>query len=180
MSHEIEILLVEDSVEDAELTIRALRHNNIVNEIRVVEDGAEALDFLFCRGMYKDRSFAHPPKLVLLDLKLPRVGGMDVLRAIRADDRTRVIPVVVLTSSKEEKDLIDGYMLGVNAYAQKPVNFENFSETVRQIGMFWILVNQAPPPGAFAPSTTPGASTNLARGPVVISRVTGRMHNGNE
>lgn len=149
MSHEVEILLVEDSPEDAELTIRALRRNKIANEIKVAEDGAEALDFLFCRGAFKDRTPSHLPKLVLLDLKLPKVSGMEVLRAIRGDERTKAIPVVVLTSSKEERDLIDGYKLGVNAYAQKPVDFEQFSETVRQIGMFWMLINQAPPLGAF-------------------------------
>jgi two-component system, response regulator len=152
MSHEVEILLVEDSPEDAELTIRALRRNQLANDIKVMEDGAEALDFLFCRGAYKDRTFLHPPRLVLLDLKLPRVSGMEVLRAIRADERTKAIPVVVLTSSKEERDLLAGSKLGVNAYAQKPVDFEQFSETVRQIGMFWMLVNQAPPPGAFVAS----------------------------
>jgi two-component system response regulator len=150
MSHEVEILLVEDSAEDAESTIRALRLSKIANEIRVAEDGAEALDFLFCRGPYKDRTFVHPPRLVLLDLKRPKVSGMEVLRAIRADERTKAIPIVVLTSSKEERDLIDGYKLGVNAYAQKPVDFEQFAETVRQIGMFWMLVNQVPPPAAFA------------------------------
>jgi CheY-like chemotaxis protein len=157
MSHEVEILLVEDSPEDAELTIRALRRNKIANDIQVVEDGAEALDFLFCRGTHHDRTFPHPPKLVLLDLKLPKIGGLDVLRAMRADERTKAIPVVVLTSSKEEKDLIDGYKLGVNAYAQKPVDFEQFSETVRQIGMFWMLINQPPPPGAFATGKAQGA-----------------------
>jgi two-component system response regulator len=153
MSHEVEILLVEDSAEDAELTVRALRRNKIANLIQVAEDGAEALDFLFCRGSHKDRTFIHPPRLVLLDLKLPKVSGMEVLRAIRADERTKAIPVVVLTSSKEERDLIDGYNLGVNAYAQKPVDFKQFNETVRTIGMFWMLVNQAPPTGAFATST---------------------------
>ncbi len=157
MSHEVEILLVEDSPEDAELTIRALRRYKIANEIQVAEDGAEALDFLFCRGSFKDRTPSHYPKLVLLDLKLPKVSGMEVLRAIRADKRTKAIPVVVLTSSKEERDLIDGYQLGVNAYAQKPVDFEQFSETVRQIGMFWMLINQPPPPGAFAASRANGA-----------------------
>jgi two-component system response regulator len=136
MSHEVEILLVEDSPEDAELTIRALRRYKIANEIQVAEDGAEALDFLFCRGAFKDRLPSQVPRLVLLDLKLPKVSGMEVLRAIRGDERTKAIPVVVLTSSKEERDLIDGYKLGVNAYAQKPVDFEQFSETVRQIGMF--------------------------------------------
>ena len=153
MSNEVEILLVEDSPEDAELTIRSLRRNKIANVIQVAEDGAEALDFLFCRDSHKDRTFVNPPKLVLLDLKLPKVGGMEVLRAIRADERTKAIPVVVLTSSKEERDLIEGYKLGVNAYAQKPVDFDQFNETVRQIGMFWMLVNQAPPPEAFVAST---------------------------
>jgi two-component system, response regulator len=152
MSHDVEILLVEDSPEDAELTIRALRRNKLANEIHVAEDGAEALDFLFCRGAHADREFSHAPRLVLLDLKLPKVSGLEVLRALRADERTRAIPVVILTSSKEERDLIDGYKLGVNAYAQKPVDFEQFSETVRQIGMFWMLINQAPPPGAFVAS----------------------------
>jgi two-component system response regulator len=157
MSHEVEILLVEDSAEDAELTIRELRRHKIANEIRVAEDGAEALDFLFCRGSHKDRTFVYPPKLVLLDLKLPKVSGLEVLRAIRADARTKPIPVVVLTSSKEERDLIEGYRLGVNAYAQKPVDFGQFSETIRQIGMFWMLINQAPPPGAYAASTVAGS-----------------------
>lgn len=157
MSHEVEILLVEDSPEDAELTIRALRRYKIANEIQVAEDGAEALDFLFCRGAFKDRQPSQVPRLVLLDLKLPKVSGMEVLRAIRGDERTRAIPVVVLTSSKEERDLIDGYKLGVNAYAQKPVDFEQFSETVRTIGMFWMLVNQPPPPGAFVTSQAQGA-----------------------
>jgi two-component system response regulator len=157
MSHEVAILLVEDSPEDAELTVRALRRNKIANEIQVAEDGAEALDFLFCRGAFKDRTLSHLPKLVLLDLKLPKINGMGVLRAIRADERTKLIPVVVLTSSKEERDLIEGYNLGVNAYAQKPVDFEAFSETVRQIGMFWMLINQAPPQGAFAAGKAQGA-----------------------
>jgi two-component system response regulator len=157
MSHEVEILLVEDSPEDAELTIRALRRYKIANEIQVAEDGAEALDFLFCRGAFKDRLPSQVPRLVLLDLKLPKVSGMEVLRAIRGDERTKAIPVVVLTSSKEERDLIDGYKLGVNAYAQKPVDFEQFSETVRQIGMFWMLINQPPPPGAFGATKARGA-----------------------
>ncbi len=161
MSHEVEILLVEDSPEDAELAIGALRRNKIANEIRVAEDGVEALDFLFCRGAHEDRTFVNPPKLVLLDLKLPKISGLEVLRAIRADERTKAIPVVVLTSSIEERDLIDGYKLGVNAYAQKPVNFEQFSETVRQIGMFWMLVNEAPPSGAFTVNTAPAAESRL-------------------
>jgi CheY-like chemotaxis protein len=157
MPHRVEILLVEDSAEDAEFTIRTLRRHNIVNEVHVAEDGAEALDYLFCRGAHTDRTFEHPPRLVLLDLKLPKLGGLEVLRAIRADERTKAIPVVILTSSKEERDLVESYKLGVNAYAQKPVDFEHFSETVRQIGMFWMLINQAPPPAAFAAAKAKGA-----------------------
>jgi two-component system, response regulator len=156
MPHEVEILLVEDSPEDVELTIRALRRHQLANDIQVAEDGAEALDFLFCRGVYEGRPSQYP-KLVLLDLKLPKLSGMEVLRAIRADERTKAIPVVVLTSSKEERDLVEGYKLGVNAYAQKPVDFEQFSETVRQIGMFWMLVNQAPRRGSPMAGTAPAA-----------------------
>jgi CheY-like chemotaxis protein len=148
MSDEVEILLVDDSVEDVELTVLALRRGKICNKIHIAEDGAEALDFLFCRGPHKDRSFSLPPRLVLLDLKLPKVDGMEVLRAIRRDERTKMIPVVILTSSKEQNDLIDGYNLGVNAYIQKPVDFDKFSDTIRQVGMFWMLINQPPPAGA--------------------------------
>jgi two-component system, response regulator len=157
MSNEVEILLVDDSPEDVELTIRALRRSKIANEIQVAEDGAEALGFLFCRGLHGDRTFSHPPKLVLLDLKLPKIDGLEVLRAMRADERTRAIPVVILTSSKEQKDVLKGYNLGVNAFVQKPVDFEQFGEAIRQIGMFWMLINQAPPPGAFAESKAQGA-----------------------
>jgi len=157
MSNEIEILLVDDSPEDVELTVRALRRSKLANVIQVAEDGAEALDFLFCRGVYTDRSFAHPPRLVLLDLKLPKVNGLEVLRAIRADERTKKIPVVILTSSKQQQDVIEGYNLGVSAYAQKPVDFQQFSETIRQIGMFWMLVNQSPPPEVFAAGKAQGS-----------------------
>jgi two-component system response regulator len=150
MSHEVEILLVDDSPEDVELTVLALRRNKLSNDIQIAEDGAEALDFLFCRGPHKDRAFSHPPKLVLLDLKLPKVDGLEVLRTIRGDERTKTIPVVILTSSKEQRDLIDGYNLGVSAYIQKPVDFDQFSDTIRQIGMFWLLINQSPPAEAFA------------------------------
>jgi len=157
MSSEVEILLVDDSPEDVELTIRALRRHKIANEIQVAEDGVEALDFLFCRGSYEGRAFTHPPKLVLLDLKLPKVNGLEVLQAMRADERTKLIPVVILTSSKEQRDLIKGYNFGANAFVQKPVDFEQFGEAIRQIGMFWMLINQAPPLGKPAESKAQGA-----------------------
>ncbi len=157
MSSEVEILLVDDSPEDVELTTRALRRNKIVNDIQVAEDGAEALDFLFCRGAHGDRTFSNPPKLVLLDLKLPKVDGLGVLQAIRADERTKSIPVVILTSSKQQEDVIRGYKLGVNAFVQKPVDFEQFGEAIRQIGMFWMLINQAPPREVFEGSRAQGA-----------------------
>jgi two-component system response regulator len=139
------------------LTIRELRRHKLANHIQVAEDGAEALDFLFCRGSHQCRSFDHPPKLVLLDLKLPKVDGLEVLRAMRADERTKAIPVVILTSSKEQKDVVEGYHLGVNAYAQKPVDFDQFSKTIREIGMFWMVINQAPPAETFLASKAQGA-----------------------
>ena len=157
MSNEVEILLVDDSVEDVELTVLALRRSKICNKIHLAEDGAGALDFLFCRGAYENRSFDHPPTLVLLDLKLPKVEGLEVLRALRADERTRALPVAILTSSKQQRDVIDGYKLGVNAYVQNPVDFEQFGETIRQIGMFWLPINQPPPAGAFMARRSQGA-----------------------
>ena len=145
---EIEILLVEDNKDDVELTLHALRRENLANSIHVARDGEEALEFLFCNGAHSDRSFQHPPRLVLLDLKLPKVDGMEVLKRLKADPRTRTIPVVILTSSKEEKDLVQGYGLGANSYIQKPVDFEQFRDTVKSVGFYWLLINQAPMPAA--------------------------------
>jgi CheY-like chemotaxis protein len=139
---EIEILLVEDNADDVELTVHALRRENLANNIMVVRDGEEALDFLFCTGAFKDRSFEHPPRVVLLDLKLPKVDGLEVLQRLKADPRTRLIPTVILTSSKEERDLVRGYNLGANSYIQKPVDFEKFREIVKNLGLYWLVINQ--------------------------------------
>jgi two-component system, response regulator len=147
---EVEILLVEDNPNDIELTLHALRKENLSNRIQVARDGEEALEFLFCRGTYTNRSFDSPPKLVVLDLKLPKVGGLEVLRTIKNDPRTRAIPVAILTSSKEDRDLVEGYKLGVNSYIQKPVDFNQFRETIKQLGLYWLVVNQSPPSSAFS------------------------------
>lgn len=141
----IEILLVEDNPNDVELTLHALRKNNITNRIHVVRDGAEALDFLFRTGAYAERSAQNGPKVILLDLKLPLVDGLEVLRRIKSDARTRTIPVVVLTSSREERDIVESYQLGVNSYITKPVDFQQFTEAVRNLGLYWLLLNQPPP-----------------------------------
>jgi len=146
---EVSILLVEDNPADQELTIHALRRENLANNIHVVQDGAEALDFLYCRGPYSGRSIAFPPRLVLLDLKLPKVGGMEVLRQIKADARTKPIIVCVLTSSKEDPDLVECYRLGANSYIQKPVDIEQFREAVRIAGLYWLVVNERPPAKCF-------------------------------
>lgn len=141
----VEILLVEDNPNDVQLTLHALNRSRLTNRIQVVRDGAEALEFLFATGAYAHREGSDSPKVVLLDLKLPRVDGMEVLREIRADPRTKTIPVVVLTSSREERDIAQTYGLGANSYIVKPVDFEQFTEAVRQLGLYWVLLNQRPP-----------------------------------
>ena len=142
----VEILYVEDDIADVELTMVALQDSGVANRIHVARDGVEALDYLFCRGKHADRDFS-VPKVVLLDLKLPKVGGLEVLQAIRNDPRTRMLPVVILTSSREQRDLVDSYKLGVNSFIQKPVDFEQFNQTIRQLGFYWLLVNEVPSPG---------------------------------
>lgn len=149
LSGDIDILLVENDASDAELTIHTLRKNNLANSVHLVEDGEEALDFLFCRSRYENRSILDRPRVILLDLKLPKVEGLEVLRALRNERATRAIPVVILTSSREEKDLIEGYRLGASAYVQKPVDFDQFRQTIREIGLFWVVLNQPPPNEAF-------------------------------
>ena len=141
---QIEILLVEDNNEDMELTLHALRKEKLANHIHVAPDGEEALDFLFGTGKHAERSSQALPKLVLLDLKLPKVEGLEVLKRVKTDPRTKMIPVVILTSSKEERDLLKGYDLGANSYIQKPVDFEQFRNTVKSAGLYWLLINQPP------------------------------------
>jgi CheY-like chemotaxis protein len=146
------ILLVEDNPDDEALTLRALKKNNIRNEIVVARDGVEALDYLFGTGPYAGRGVHDLPQVVLLDLKLPKVDGLEVLRRLRADPRTRLLPVVILTSSKEERDLVNGYSLGANSYVRKPVDFAEFTEAIRQLGLYWLILNEPPPPPAAAPA----------------------------
>ena len=139
------ILLVEDNPDDQELTLRALKQNQIMNEVIVVSDGAEALDYLFCSGKYKDRDQNKLPEVILLDLKLPKIDGLEVLKRIREEERTQLLPVVILTSSIEENDLTNSYKLGCNSYIRKPVDFEKFSEAVKQLGLYWLVLNEPPP-----------------------------------
>jgi two-component system, response regulator len=143
------ILLVEDDPRDARMTVRELQKASIPPHVDVVQDGEEALDYLFCRGVYSERSLDHPPQLILLDLKLPKVDGLQVLREIKSRAETRPIPVVALTSSREEKDMVTCYQLGVNSYIQKPVDFEQFRETIKAIGLYWTKLNEPPPEKMF-------------------------------
>jgi CheY-like chemotaxis protein len=140
----VEILLVEDSPQDLELTLRALAKAHLSNRIEVARDGAEALEFIFCEGPHADRKIENGPRVILLDLKLPKVDGLEVLKRVKGDARTRMIPVVVLTSSKEQRDVVESYQLGVNSYIVKPVNFEGFAHAVQELGLYWVLLNQPP------------------------------------
>ena len=140
-----DILLVEDNPDDVTLTLRAFKRSHVMNTITVARDGIEALDFLFARGAYEDRAGAPLPTLIILDLKLPKLDGLGVLKALRADRRTRLLPVVILTSSKEEQDLISGYSLGADSYVRKPVDFAEFVEAVKVLGIYWLMMNQSPP-----------------------------------
>jgi CheY-like chemotaxis protein len=140
----LELLIVEDSPQDLELTLRSLRKAKIANPIHVARDGAEALDFIFCEGSHSERKITDMPSVILLDLKLPKIDGLEVLRRVKGDLRTKTIPIVVLTSSKEQCDIIESYGLGVNSYIVKPVNFERFAEAVGQLGLYWLLLNQPP------------------------------------
>ncbi len=139
------ILLVEDNPDDVDLTLRALKRNNIMNEVVVAPDGVEALDYLFGTGAHAGRDTRAMPQVVLLDLKLPKIDGLEVLRRVRSDERTKLLPIVVLTSSKEQQDLVESYSLGANSYVRKPVDFNQFVEAVRQLGLYWLVLNEPPP-----------------------------------
>ena len=145
MNEKKTILLVEDNQDDEALVLRVLRKNNLANEIVIAHDGVEALDYLFGTGAYAGRDLSHTPQVVLLDLKLPKIDGLEVLRRVRQNPRTRLQPMVILSSSKEEDDRIKGYALGVNSYIRKPVDFDQFTEAVRQLGLYWLLLNEPPP-----------------------------------
>ncbi|MES2803792.1 MAG: response regulator [Bdellovibrionota bacterium] len=160
------IFLVEDNADDEALTLRALKKNNISNQVMVARDGAEALDFLFAEGKYADRDMSQQPQVMLLDLNLPKIDGLNVLKRLRGDERTKLIPVVILTSSKEDQDIIEGYSLGANSYVRKPVDFNDFSEAIRQLGLYWLILNEVPK----VPQTDHMAQIN--RAPVANSRST--------
>lgn len=140
----VEIILIEDNPHDAELVLRALKKHGLTNKLQLLQDGAEALDFIFATGAYADRDINHRPKLILLDLKLPKVDGLEILRRLKGDARTRSIPVVVMTSSQEEKDIVESYSLGVNSYIVKPVDFDKFVQSVSDLGLYWLLLNKVP------------------------------------
>lgn len=140
----VEILLVEDNPQDAELTIRAFKKYNFANRLFIVEDGAEALDFIFCRNKFSDRNFSNPPKVILLDLKLPKINGLEVLKILKDDEQTRLIPVVMVTSSREDPDIQKAYSLGVNSYVVKPIDFDTFIEAMSNLGLYWLLINELP------------------------------------
>lgn len=144
MNYEIELLLVEDNDNDAEMTIRALKKNNLANKIVRLKDGAEALEFIFAEGMYADRMVENSPKVILLDLKMPKVNGIEVLQRVKSDERTKSIPVVVLTSSQADPDIKECYRLGVNSYVVKPVRFDDFTKAISELGIYWMIVNQPP------------------------------------
>lgn len=143
-SNLVEILLVEDNPTDAELTMTVLKNNKLANNLVWVKDGAETLDFVFNRGAYAGRKMEKPPKVILLDLRLPKVDGMEVLRMLKSDERTKEIPVVVLTSSNEDRDIVESYKLGVNSFVSKPVEFDEFAQTIKELGLYWLLVNRLP------------------------------------
>lgn len=147
MDNAVEILLVEDNPNDIKLALHAFRRHNLANHVHVVRDGAEALEFIFCTDRYAERQIENGPKVILLDLKLPLVDGLEVLARIKADPRTRATPVVVMTASREERDIVESYKLGVNSYIVKPVDFDQFTEAVRQLGFYWLLLNQRPAGG---------------------------------
>lgn len=140
----IEILFIEDNHHEAELAIRSLKKHNLANTLKHIDDGADALDFIFCKGIYSSRENSPHPKLIILDLKLPKVDGLEILRQLKADEQTRLIPVVVLTSSQEERDVVESYRLGVNSYIVKPVNFETFTAAVADLGLYWFILNHSP------------------------------------
>lgn len=142
--HNIEIILVEDSMEDADLIMRSLRKNNLCNSVIHLKDGAEAMDFMFAQGEFSSRNIMDKPKVVLLDLKMPKVDGLQVLRALKSDLRTKSIPVVIMTSSREDRDVIESHELGVNSYVVKPVSFESFAKAVADLGLYWLMINQSP------------------------------------
>jgi len=142
--NEVEILIVEDNPNDAEMALRALKKNKLANNVLIVEDGEEALNFIFARGKFSDREKNNRPKIILLDLKLPKVNGLEVLKEIKSNEQTKIIPVIVMTSSKQETDLIESYRLGVNSYIVKPVDFDKFVDAVRDLGLYWLLLNQQP------------------------------------